>query len=274
MAWHSYWTACPLKMGPTGCPKMSVTTNKCCIISRRAQTSTIPWKRPETYFWTLFSKSYSVLQITQAAYFIMSLSLVAVAEVEYSGTGSLHSSGILSLRFPCTYVIWHMSLCSSNILQLLTLASRLRISSFNSCNEYEFFQINSVFKCPPQTIITVLEIWRTRGTQPMGYQQFAKYLFYSIHWDLYCMAHGNVSYEGIIYIHFFSQFPEEWCHTVNQMWWSEFTVSLKKIGFVILCALTGHHSPTRVMQKNVMNCKGSYGKQTSINSGCLHPYLM
>jgi len=49
---------------------------------------------------------------------------------------------------------------------------------------------------------------------------------------------------------------------------------LKKKGFVILCVLTGHHSPTTVMQKNVMNCKGSYSKPISINSGCLHPYLM
>jgi hypothetical protein len=36
------------------------------------------------------------------------------------------------------------------------------------------------------------------------------------------VAHGNALYEGIIQLHFFSQFPEEWCHTVNQMCRSEF----------------------------------------------------
>jgi hypothetical protein len=53
------------------------------------------------------------------------------------------------------------------------------------------------------------------GTQPMGYQSFAKYLFHSIHWDLYCVTHGNASYEGIIQLHFFSRFPEEWCYTIK-----------------------------------------------------------
>jgi len=75
-------------------------------------------------------------------------------------------------------------------------------------------------------MITMLEIWRIMGTQPMGYQSFAKYLFYTIHWDLYCVAHGNTSYEGIIQLHFFSQFPEEWCCTVKQIWRSEFIVAL------------------------------------------------
>jgi len=108
----------------------------------------------------------------------------------------------------------------------------------------------------------------------MGYQSFAKYLIYSIHWDLYCVAHGNASYEGIIQLHFFSQFPEEWCHTVKSNVQVRIYCCLKKKGFVILCVLTGHHSPTKVMQKNVTNCKGSYGKPISINSGSLHTYLM
>jgi hypothetical protein len=57
-------------------------TDKSCITSRRAKTAATAWKNPEIYSWMLFSKNCSLLQATNGAYFIVSLSTVAVTEVK------------------------------------------------------------------------------------------------------------------------------------------------------------------------------------------------
>lgn len=147
----------------------------------------------------------------------------------------------VSLHFNLCY--FTQQSCSSNLLLLLSRttsfckclvtynstadisAHHLWILSFSSWKGYEFFTWMQSFGVPPQTIITVLEILRTKGAQPMGYHPSAKYLFYSIHWGISCVAQGSLLHEGTVQLHYYSQFPAEWCHTVNRTWWWEFTVS-------------------------------------------------